>query len=181
LVHVDIIAALIREVGVLKAGVISDTHLYGYDKRFAGIVAELFKDADLIIHAGDVVSPGALDMFGGRELKVVCGNMDPLALHKCYPEKMAFEVNGFRFALIHDINKVKGWGMTTNLTEKVVKFFGHVDCLIHGHTHDPAMSKNGGMILFNPGSATDNRYLPFNTVGIIDISDRIEFEILEIP
>ena len=165
----------------MKAGVFADTHLRGYDKRFAGIVAELFKDVDLIVHAGDVVSPDVLNMFAHKELKVVCGNMDPISLHKQYPEKMVFEVNGFRFAVIHDLNKVKGWGMTTNLSEKIRKFFGQVDCLIHGHTHDPSLSKSDGTILFNPGSATDNRYLPFNTVGIIDINERIEIDILEIP
>ncbi len=165
----------------MKAGVFADTHLRGYDKRFAGIVAELFKDVDLIVHAGDVVSPDVLNMFAHKELKVVCGNMDPISLHKQYPEKIVFEVNGFRFAVIHDLNKVKGWGMTTNLSEKIGKFFGRVDCLIHGHTHDPSLSKSDGTILFNPGSATDNRYLPFNTVGIIDINERIEIDILEIP
>jgi uncharacterized protein len=164
----------------LKAGVISDTHLHGYDERFAKVIAELFKDTDLIIHAGDVVSPFVLEMFGDKELKVVCGNMDPISLHKHYPEKMVFDISGFQFALVHDLNKVKGWGMSTNLTEKIHKFFGPVDCLIHGHTHDPVISKTDGIILFNPGSATENRYLPFNTVGIIDINERIETKIMEI-
>jgi len=164
----------------LKAGVISDTHLHRYDEHFAKVITGLFKDTDIIIHAGDVVSPFVLEMFGDKELKVVCGNMDPIALHKHYPEKMVFEINRFRFALVHDLNKVRGWGMSTNLTEKINKFFGRVDCLIHGHTHDPAISKTDGIILFNPGSATDNRCLPFNTVGIIDINERIEIEILEI-
>lgn len=164
----------------MKVGVISDTHLNGYDDNFTKIISQYFEDADLIIHAGDVVSPYVLEMFGDKELKVVCGNMDPISLHKHYPEKLVFEINGFRFALIHDINKIRGWGMSTNLTGNIIKFFGQVDCLIHGHTHDPAISKTDGIILFNPGSATNNRYLPFNTVGIIDINDRIQADILEI-
>jgi putative phosphoesterase len=164
----------------LKLGVISDTHLSSYDLQFAENIKELFKETDLIIHAGDIVSPYVLEIFAGWELKVVCGNMDPIAMHKHFPEKMVFEISGFRFAVVHDINKVKGWGMSKNLAEKIGKFFGHVDCLIHGHTHDPAVTKEDGIILLNPGSATNNRYLPFNTVGIIDISDHIEVKILEV-
>ena len=164
----------------MKAGVLSDTHLNGYDEKFLKIIEKHFQDTDLIIHAGDVVSPYVLEMFGDKELKLVCGNMDPIALHKHYPEKLVFEISGFQFALVHDINKIRGWGMSTNLTEKINRFFGQVDCLIHGHTHDPSISKVDSIILFNPGSATDNRYLPFNTVGIIDINDRIDIEIIEV-
>ncbi|MBN1547099.1 MAG: metallophosphoesterase [Syntrophaceae bacterium] len=164
----------------MKIGVISDTHLTDYDVKFADNIKKLFKETDLIVHAGDVVSAQVLDMFANKELKVVCGNMDPISLHKHYPEKMVFEIDGFRFALVHDINKIKGWGMSKNLAEKIGKFFGKVDCLIHGHTHDPSVEKEDGIILFNPGSATNNRNLPFNTVGIIDINDHIEVEILEI-
>lgn len=164
----------------LKLGVISDTHLSGYDEHFEKIITQYLKDADLIVHAGDVVSPSVLDMFGKREFTVVCGNMDPISLHKKYPDKSVLEINGFRIALIHDINKIRGWGMSTNLGEKINRFFGQVDCLIHGHTHDPAISKTDGIILFNPGSATNNRYLPFNTLGIVEIKDRIEVDVLEI-
>ena len=165
----------------MKVGVISDTHLHGYDERCAGLFNKLFEDVDLVIHAGDVVSPCALDMFGEKDVKMVCGNMDPLGLRKRYPEKMVFELNAFRFALVHDINKIKGWGMSANLAENVRKIFGRIDCLIPGHTPDPAIIKNDGMILFNPGSATANRYLPFNTAGIIDIKEGIEINILKIP
>lgn len=164
----------------MKIGVISDTHLSGYDEKFAENIKDLFKETELVVHAGDVVSPIVLDIFKDQELIVVRGNMDPISLHKHYPEKLVFEVKGFRIAVVHDINKIKGWGQSENLVAKIKGRFGHVDCLIHGHTHDPAITKEGGILLFNPGSATDNRYLPFNTVGIIDISDAIEAEILEI-
>ena len=164
----------------MKIGVLSDTHLNGYNKDLADFLHTCFRDADLIVHAGDVVAPQVLDMFGNKEVKVVYGNMDPIGLRKRYPEKAVFEAGGFRFALVHDINKIKGWGMSAHLPEKIARFFGRVDCLIHGHTHDPAITKQDGIFLFNPGSATDNRYLPFNTVGIIDIQDSMSIDILEI-
>jgi len=164
----------------LKLGVISDTHLNRYDEHFEKTITQYLKDADLIIHAGDVVSLAVLDMFGKSKLTVVCGNMDPISLHKKYPDKLVMEINGFRIAVIHDINKIRGWGMSANLGDKINRFFGRIDCLIHGHTHDPAISKTDGIILFNPGSATNNRYLPFNTLGIVEIKDRIEVDVLEI-
>ena len=63
----------------MRIGVISDTHLPGYDKKLKTIVERYFRDVDLILHAGDLVDLGVLEVFGNRPVKAVCGNMDPLS------------------------------------------------------------------------------------------------------
>ena len=62
----------------IKIGVISDTHLDDYDDKMRKSVAEHFSDVDMILHAGDMVDLRVLEIFGGKEIKAVCGNMDNL-------------------------------------------------------------------------------------------------------
>ena len=57
----------------VKIGVISDTHLSGFDAGLARVIAHHFKDVDLILHAGDLVDLRVLDIFAGIEVKVVSG------------------------------------------------------------------------------------------------------------
>jgi predicted phosphodiesterase len=73
-----------------------------------------------------------------------------------------------------------GWGMPYNLEQKLLKEIGPVDCLVYGHSHKPANRMKNGILFFNPGSAIDRRFTKHNTVGILEINDRIRGEIIEI-
>ncbi|HDQ03338.1 MAG TPA: metallophosphoesterase, partial [Deltaproteobacteria bacterium] len=73
--------------GKFKIGVISDTHLDGFDGKLKSIVARHFHDVDMIFHAGDLVDLGVLDVFGPKEVKAVCGNMDSRQAREKLPEK----------------------------------------------------------------------------------------------
>lgn len=53
----------------IKIGVISDTHLDDYDPKMQKRIAGYFDDADLILHAGDMVDLNVLKMFGIRTSK----------------------------------------------------------------------------------------------------------------
>jgi len=48
----------------IKIGVISDTHLDDYDPKMQKRIAGYFDDADMILHAGDMVDLNVLKMFG---------------------------------------------------------------------------------------------------------------------
>ena len=89
------------EAGKIKIGVISDTHLPGYDKGLKNIIDKHFGDADLIVHAGDLVDLRVLDMFAGREIKAVCGNMDYSQVKEELPDH-------FRPVLYRTVEDVKG-------------------------------------------------------------------------
>jgi len=158
----------------VKIGVISDTHLAGYDKRLTYLMDNHFRDVDLILHAGDLVDIRVLDSFEGKEVRAVYGNMDPKSVRATLPDRLVFELGGHRIGMMH------GWGMPFNLEQKLLKELGPVDCLVYGHSHKPANRIKNGILFFNPGSAIDRRFTTHNTVGILEIGNGIKGEILEI-
>jgi putative phosphoesterase len=158
----------------MKIGVISDTHLAGYDEGLKRLLNDHFLDVDLILHAGDLVDIGVLDIFAGKDVRAVCGNMDPPSVRRMLPERLIFNLNNFTIALIH------GWGMPFGIENKLLKEIGRVDCLIYGHTHRAANVVRDGVLFFNPGSATDRRFATLNTVGILEVGKGIKGEIIEL-
>jgi len=55
-----------------------------------------------------------------------------------------------------------------------------VDLIIFGHSHCGLNEKKGGILFFNPGSATDKVFAPYNSYGIIEINDKIKATIIRI-
>ncbi|HPE07913.1 MAG TPA: metallophosphoesterase family protein, partial [Smithellaceae bacterium] len=88
----------------VKIGVLSDTHISGYNEKLKEIINEHFSDVDLIFHAGDLVDLCVLDLFGDKEVRAVCGNMDNQRVKQELPEQLLMNINGFKIGLIH------GWG-----------------------------------------------------------------------
>jgi putative phosphoesterase len=158
----------------VKIGVISDTHLTGCDERLTRLLKDHFRDADLILHAGDLVDMSVLDAFAGKDVKAVCGNMDLPSVRQSLPKKLVLDLNNYKVGLIH------GWGMPFGIERKLLKEIGRVDCLVYGHTHRAANAVKDGILFFNPGSATDRRFASHNTIGILEIGDGIRGEIIEL-
>lgn len=159
----------------LKIGLISDTHLSHFEQRLERVYEKYFKDVDLIFHAGDIVALEVLEGFGGKEVKAVYGNMDPPSVQKMLPEKLIIDIRGFKIVLIH------GWGTPLGIEERIINEIGHhVDCVVYGHTHQGCIKKRDGIMFFNPGSPTDKRFADRNTIGIIDISDKLSGKIIEL-
>jgi len=158
----------------VKVGVISDTHLTGYDERLRRLLDDYFYDVDLILHAGDLVDIKVLDAFAGIDVKAVCGNMDQPSVRQYLPDRLILNLNNFKVGLIH------GWGMPFGIENKLLKEMGHVDCLVYGHTHRPVNVVREGMLFFNPGSAMDKRFASRNTVGILEIGEKIKGKIMEL-
>ena len=158
----------------IKIGVISDTHLDDYDDKMRRRIDEHFSDVDMILHAGDMVDLRVLEIFGGKEIKAVCGNMDNLSVREKFPEHLLFEIKVFKFLLIH------GWGSPLGLEEKISAKFKNVDCIVYGHTHKPANHKKDNVLFFNPGSAVDRYFASSRTIGILEIDKSIAGRIINI-
>ena len=158
----------------VKVGVISDTHLAGYDDKVRRCVTEYFSDVDMILHAGDLVDLSVLDNFRGKEVKAVYGNMDNISVKEKLPEHLLFEIKGFKFVLIH------GWGSPRGIEEKILARFDDVDCIVYGHTHKPANYKKGKVLFFNPGSAVDRYFASSRTIGILEIDKEVAGRIINI-
>ncbi|GAB6267389.1 MAG: metallophosphoesterase family protein [Smithella sp.] len=162
------------ENNIIKIGVISDTHLTDYDEKMRRCVVDHFNDVDMILHAGDLVDLRVLEIFEGKKIKAVCGNMDNVFVKEKFPEHLLFEIKGFNFLLIH------GWGSPLDIEEKISARFKNVDCIIYGHTHKPANHKQGSVLFFNPGSAADRSMGSSRTMGILEIDKDIEGRIINI-
>ncbi|MDP3014600.1 MAG: metallophosphoesterase family protein, partial [Candidatus Subteraquimicrobiales bacterium] len=118
----------------MKAGVLSDTHVKTEKElsRLNEIINTYFNDVDLVLHAGDYVSPDVLDLLTSfSKTYAVCGNMDPPELSAILPIKRTVEIKFFKIGLIH------GWGPPFGLIERVKKEFIGVDCIVFGHSHQP--------------------------------------------
>ena len=159
----------------IRIAVLSDTHLADSTESRAfllSLVTELLAPVDMILHAGDLVAPGLLDVFAGYPLHVVRGNMDPATAG--VPFKKVIQIGGFTIGMIH------GWGAPEGIEERILGEFATVslDCLVYGHSHRPACHRRDGVLFFNPGSATDRRDMACHSVGLLEIGDDIRGTIL---
>jgi hypothetical protein len=151
----------------MRIGVLSDTHLRSPNPVLDYILEDLLADTDLILHAGDIVTRRVLDRLEESGVIAVCGNMDDYDVTEALPQTRIIPADGKRIALIH------GWGSKEGLAERVVARLRDEkpDLIVHGHSHVPFWSQVGGVYVFNPGSAYQNRYGGRSTVGIVEIHD----------
>ncbi len=161
----------------VRIGVLSDTHLPdsadAYDFLHT-LIEEVLAPVDLILHAGDLVSPNLLDAFYEYPFHAVRGNMDPAT--QGVPHKKLVHVGGFTIGLIH------GWGPVCGLEDRVQDEFSEnsLDCLVYGHSHQPACHHHDGILFFNPGSATDRRSMDYHSVGLLEVDDDIRGTIIRL-
>jgi hypothetical protein len=150
----------------LLIGVVSDTHLVG--KPLPESVIEELVGADMILHAGDILDMSVLEQLAGMaETHAVKGNMDHGDIVRILPESRVIEVGGFKIGLTH------GNGPPTGMTRKVRGMFDEIDCVVFGHTHVPLIKERDGVLFFNPGSPTDKMFAKVNTIGLLEITDRL--------
>lgn len=159
----------------VRIAVLSDTHLPDSEEArafLAYLLEDVLAPVDLVLHAGDLVSPDLLAAFDPYPLHAVRGNMDPAS--PGIPIKKRIQVNGFAIGLIH------GWGPAEGLAERAYQEFAGtpIDCLVYGHSHQPACYQHGGVLFFNPGSATDRRRMTYHSVGLLEIDETIRGTII---
>ena len=159
----------------IKIGVISDTHMKRPDARLDRVVYKYFGDAELILHAGDIVSPEVLGAFGNKPLHAVSGNWDDHKIHSDLPRKMVIEIKDFKIGLIH------GWGSPFGIDKRVATRFSGVDCIVFGHSHWTMNKVQDGVLYFNPGTFRGDLFsLWRRTIGILWVDDVIWGEIIRL-
>ena len=157
----------------MKIGVMSDTHLGRVSDRLKMIVEQVFRDADMILHAGDIVSGEVLNYLQAMDVTAVRGNMDWSDMSSL-PTKRVLKIGRFTIGLIH------GWGAPTGLVERLRPEFDSIDCLVFGHSHEACNQVINGELYFNPGSVSDPRGKRPASVGFLHIGDEIRGEIVTI-
>jgi len=145
--------------------VLADTHIRrGSTRRLSDAVYRHLEDADVILHAGDVVIDDVLaELSGFATVHAVLGNND-LELVGLLPETRTIELDDVRVAVVHDS------GPSTGRAGRLRRRFPDADVVVFGHSHVPADTTGlDGQILFNPGSPTERRAQPHRTLGTLDL------------
>jgi len=162
----------------MRIGVIADTHIPDRAMQIPKQVLDDFKNADMLIHAGDLVELSVIETMKKAcpDVKVVCGNMDGLEVRKAFPEKEIIKVGNYKIGIIH------GYGPPNKLIDTLNEVFKNdtVDMIVYGHSHIGVVENIGNIIYFNPGSPTDKIFSPFNSYGIIEITDKIDAKIIKL-
>jgi len=149
---------------MITIGVISDTHLAAADKWFLDKAEQCFADADIILHAGDLTSLSVLEVFKGKTIHAVHGNMCSPRTREILPASRIIAVGNFSLALVH------GAGYLPNIEDRLFEHFAPVDCIVYGHTHKPVCRRHGPTLMINPGSfTTTGPYGAAGTYGIITV------------
>jgi uncharacterized protein len=166
----------------MRLAVIADTHLPKGARALAPACVERLRAADLILHAGDIVTLAVLDELRSYgSVVAVHGNVDEPALRKQLPAEQVLEIGDpparVRIAMTHDAGPARG------RLARARRRFPRADALIFGHSHLPLHETDpaSGFQLFNPGSPTQRRRAPHHTMGWAQIEDgRVTFDLVRL-
>jgi putative phosphoesterase len=164
---------------MLRLLLISDTHVPARARTLPDEVWRAVDEADVVIHAGDWVSPSMLGQLAERstQLVAVYGNNDGPELRARLPEVAHIVLDGVRFAVVHET------GSKVGREQRADRAFPATDVLVFGHSHIPWDTLSpAGMRLLNPGSCTDRRREPFRTYMTAVLDDgRVTVTLHQIP
>jgi len=138
----------------MRVGLISDTHdnLSMIEKAVERLNNE---KVELVLHAGDYIAPFTISRFQKLKTRLigVFGNNDGdrELLKKRFSENGHLELrgnfaniktNGVKICLLHGDEK--------ELLESIIESQSF-DVIVHGHTHEAQVSRNGRTLIVNPG------------------------------
>jgi hypothetical protein len=146
-------------VSGLRLLLLADTHVPARARDLPDQVWGEVDRADVVIHAGDWVTPALLDELEGRARRLVAvhGNNDGPELRARLPEVARAELGGMRWGVVHET------GAKARRGERMRAAYPDLDVLVFGHSHIPWDTEHDGLRLLNPGSPTDRRREPYCT------------------
>ncbi|RJQ05876.1 MAG: metallophosphoesterase [Bacillota bacterium] len=159
---------------------VSDTHVPTRARRLPDALLTEASRADLVVHAGDLVSREVLIVLGARAPVVaVAGNMDTAETEQELGRAAVVEVGPWRIGLVHGDEG----GERDTPSRALATFLGAglgcrpagagaeraVDVVVFGHSHQPLVDTRCGVLLVNPGSATDCRFAPWPSCATLTL------------
>jgi putative phosphoesterase len=126
-------------------------------------VAASLRQADLILHAGDVCTASVLtELAGYAPVVAVRGNNDgPDVAEWGAAETAELDLDGLSVAMVHDS------GPSAGRLARMRRRFPAADLVVFGHSHIPLDAQAADLRIFNPGSPTDRRRQPHGTLGVL--------------
>jgi putative phosphoesterase len=126
-----------------RIGLISDTH-----GLLRPEVVDALRNADLIVHAGDIGKATILETLRGlAPVKAVRGNVDREAWTSALLKTEGFEIEQVGVYVLHDLGELD-----------LVPEANGIKVVVSGHTHQPAIREKNGVLFVNPGSAGPRRF-----------------------
>ena len=178
----------------MKIGVIADTHIPDAMSSLPSRVTEVFRNMDIILHAGDICDLETLQELEEITITMaVSGNGDQEMVRRYVEPSRVVEfatrrigmAHGHRGALVElaDLVRFKLWGRPRyqGLYRHLLEQFPDVDCIIFGHTHQPYAKMHTGpsqggspsrsILLFNPGTVVSQQGSR-PSVGILNVTEK---------
>jgi len=157
--------------------IIADTHLPRGTRRLPNACVAHLKEADLIVHAGDLSTLTVLEELRSYgEVIAVHGNVDDREVRATLPQAATFDAAGATIAVVHDA------GPRGGRLNRLRRRFPGAGAVIFGHSHIPLHERTpDGFQIFNPGSPTDRRRAPHHTMGLARAHDEsLHFELVNL-
>ncbi len=151
----------------MRIVVLADTHIRrGSSRRLPDRALAELEQADMILHAGDIVVPEVIQQLAAyAPVHAVLGNNDHELVDQL-PGALTLDLAGVRVAMIHDS------GPRPGRPARLKRRFPDADVVIFGHSHIPVDEPGvEGQRLFNPGSPTERRRQPHHTIGVLELQD----------
>ncbi|OLC00032.1 MAG: YfcE family phosphodiesterase [Candidatus Rokubacteria bacterium 13_1_40CM_68_15] len=142
-----------------EIGVISDTHGLVRPEALAAL-----RGVDRVVHAGDIGSADVLARLGKiAPVSAVRGNNDRGPWAEALPLTDVVEVGEVSLYVLHDLHEL-------DLEPRAAGFAA----VISGHSHQPRVDTNDGVLYLNPGSAGPRRFkLPISVARVTVVGTRV--------
>ncbi len=163
----------------MRIGIISDTH--DHHRCVLDAIDKLNdKSVDIVLHAGDIVSPFTARAFADldcRKIIAVFGNNDgeKLALKKAF-DSIGGEIHEYCYK--GELGGKKIYMTHVPIDIEQIVACQEFDIVIYGHTHRQDIRKVGKSLVINPGEGTDWVTGTSNLV-ILD-TDTMAYEVLNV-
>jgi len=141
----------------VRVGIVSDLH-----GRFDPLLPKVLRGVECIVLAGDTVDEALLGRLGEiAPLHAVRGNNDHSPGLRALPEFLDLELGGVKILVAHDRKDRR-------LPAAIAR--SRPDVLVVGHSHQPLLAREGGMLIVNPGSAGPRRFRLPRTAGTMTLA-----------
>jgi len=142
----------------MLVGVISDTHGLLRPEAVAAL-----RGVEHILHAGDIGNADILETLRAvAPITAIRGNVDTHGPCAELPATEAVELGGALFYLVHSVHDL-------DLNPVVAE----VSAVVSGHSHQPGMTTQNGVLYLNPGSAGPRRFKLPVTVALVNVEDGV--------
>jgi putative phosphoesterase len=141
----------------VRVGLVSDLH-----GRFDPLLPKVLRGVECIVLAGDTVDETLLEPLRAiAPLHAVRGNNDHSPVLLALPVFLELELGGVTVLVAHDRKDRR-------LPAAIARSRPNV--LVVGHSHQPLLAREGGLLIVNPGSAGPRRFRLPRTAGTMTLA-----------